>query len=463
MCVLPGPFPLLSREPVARLGGGHFCVHAALALCDRVSLYGFSSDGPREPFHYWPDQWADRPGTSFHHELALEHAHYRTLARRAASPPLRVCINRTGLSASTAIGAESVPSRRSAAAGPVSPPDVRPPHRAIPARPFANRTLVCILGSLRGSVVAWQSLRRHVIAPLKAELAVLASWEESEETLRQLAPTHVWRVPEYDDWALLLDELLPAGWMQRVRLQHNLWGPIGGMRGSGAIIFGLRMVLLHYLDALAAAAPGAYSRLVLTRSDHLYACAHPEVRAVAGAVVVMEGPNEHGITDRHTLLAFADRHRVLPVLPWLVEKHPNLSHANPETALRAFYATHRLRVLKMPRVAFVVTSGSDPNRWASRKEPCNLASSAPRQRLYLKYPAEHFLAVRSCQHDPCPFKPPHEQLARLFGEGDNATTGTAPSGGGQHTTQQAKAMAKARVEVLGSYDHGYIDGVRWRQ
>lgn len=86
-------------------------------------------------------------------------------------------------------------------------------------------------------------------------------------------------------------------------------------------------VLLRYLDALAATSAGLYSRLILTRTDHLYACAHADVRAEAGVVTVMEGSNEHGITDRHTAFSFGDRHKVLPVLLWLVEQHPNLTGA----------------------------------------------------------------------------------------------------------------------------------------
>lgn len=111
----------------------------------------------------------------------------------------------------------------------------------------------------------------------------------------------------------------------------------------------------------------------------------------------------------------------------------------------------------MPRVGFVVASGADTTRWAAHKQPCDLAPPAS-QRLYLKYPTEHFLAVRACSGvDPCPFKPPHEQLARLFDEENNSSSSSAIE------SSSAAARAKARSEVLGSHDRGYIDGVRWRR
>jgi hypothetical protein len=144
--------------------------------------------------------------------------------------------------------------------------------------------------------MAWESLATHVLRPLSADLAVLASFRVGLQQLQSLGAMHIWRIPEcvlpgvfrthactcyvncmrwmhhrYDDWEKLLNALLPRGWKQRVKLTNNLWGGIAGMRGSGALIFAFRLVLLHYLDALAAGAPAAYDRVILTRSDHVYA------------------------------------------------------------------------------------------------------------------------------------------------------------------------------------------------
>lgn len=111
----------------------------------------------------------------------------------------------------------------------------------------------------------------------------------------------MWRVPEFSDWELLVNETLHAAgypqWRARVRFTPNLWGPLHDVPGSGAIIFSLRLVLLRYLDALA----GEYYRTVLlTRTDHLYACDHPPIRPLPGEVVVQDGQGEeaHGLYYR---------------------------------------------------------------------------------------------------------------------------------------------------------------------
>jgi hypothetical protein len=157
-------------------------------------------------------------------------------------------------------------------------------------------------------------------------------------------------------------------------------------------------------------------------------------------VTVMDGKTFHGITDRHTHFAFVDRHRVLGVLPWLFSAHPNMTNANPEVALRAFYASGRMQVARMRRTAFVVATAEDSSRWrrVSRAKAC-----APG--VFLKYLTEHFLAARACGVDPCPLKPQHRDLTELFDGNENST----------------KAAVAAQMSVLGRRDMGYIDGVRW--
>ena len=74
--------------------------------------------------------------------------------------------------------------------------------------------------------------------------------------------------------------------MINVNLTDNLWGPIRHLKGSGSIIFALRTVLLKYLDAIV---DNPYNTVIMTRSDHVWACDHPIVRASVGVLSVMEG------------------------------------------------------------------------------------------------------------------------------------------------------------------------------
>ena len=277
--------------------------------------------------------------------------------------------------------------------------------------PRLNSTLVCTIGSVRGGSAAVESLAANLLAPLSADLGVLTNYlTRSDHPLLRLA-THVWRVPEYSDWEQLVNETVTPfdpTWRRRVRFTPNLWGPLHDVPGSGAIIFSLRLVLLRFLDAL----PGAvYHTLVLTRTDHIYACAHPRLSPARGEVFVQsgQGAEVHGagaVSDRHIVSAFDERQRVLAVLPWLVHMHPDSLDA-PEIVLGHFFAAGGLAVRRFPRVAFTVRQmnlgggGADASRWnsgAGDSLPC-------RRGLLVKYVDEYEQAVQTCHSEPCECRP----------------------------------------------------------
>lgn len=244
-----------------------------------------------------------------------------------------------------------------------------------------NTTLVVAFGSIRGGRLASESVVHHLLRPLSADLAVLTSYDHDTSCRGDSCPLllrhakHLWRVPEYHDWSRLVDEVLAdraPDWRERVRPTINLWGPVHGRQGSGAIIFSLRMVVLRYLDALAFGgvgggdgSGGSYRTVILTRHDQVYACDHPHLEPAAREVLVQAG-EEYGdgaVSDRHTVFRFADRHLLLPVLPWLVKTRPYAT-GNPERILGAFFAAQNLTVRKFARVAFVVrVLGVDSTRW----------------------------------------------------------------------------------------------------
>ena len=107
-------------------------------------------------------------------------------------------------------------------------------------------TLVCIIGNLRGGHLAWTSLRQNALAPLEADLAVLASYSADVSSAFPYAK-HVWRIAEpLDDWSAVLNATLPAGWQQHVIARGNVWGGLWWKKahrrhphllsGSGAIV-----------------------------------------------------------------------------------------------------------------------------------------------------------------------------------------------------------------------------------
>ena len=61
-------------------------------------------------------------------------------------------------------------------------------------------TLVCLLGSHRGGVKAWQSLFHHVLDPLDASLALSGPQTHAEQAMLYRRAKFVWHdIPEHDD------------------------------------------------------------------------------------------------------------------------------------------------------------------------------------------------------------------------------------------------------------------------
>ena len=273
------------------------------------------------------------------------------------------------------------------------------------SHPHLNSTLVCVIGNVRGGRLAHESLVKHVLRPLRADLALLLAHGHSEnsETLLSHA-THVWRLPETDSWNSVLDELEP-GWSNTVRphLRDNIWGGVmrqaesAGkllMRGSGAILLACRMILLGYLDALRGY---RYHQVIMTRSDHFYGCDHPKLPTHSSDVVHVpegEGYSSLGVTDRHAVFAFAARKRALSILPWLV-RNDNGTLASFEDVVGSYFQRQAMFAVKrFPRTMAVVRVAADPTRWSKVSEPIpGLCNST---RTTLKYPYEYATMAGTC-------------------------------------------------------------------
>ena len=301
------------------------------------------------------------------------------------------------------------------------------------------RTLVCVIGNLRGGPLAWTSLERRVLTPLQADLAVLASYSADVFSAFPRAK-HVWRVAEpLDDWANLLNQTLPSNWRDGVLARGNVWGGIRWQKsrwrmkrllsGSGAIVLVLRLVLLSFLDSLRG---HAYRYVVMTRSDHYYACDHPPISLAAADVIVPSGEGwsglrDEGVTDRHTIFSFESRRRVLSTLAWLVDGHDEARFENVEMVLRKYYATQHLRVQTFSRVMFGVwrPSSGDRGRWWFSSRNVDWPSVHGCTGHYLKYRSEYVVAASTCglpinRTKPCQKwltqQPPPPVLAPTLGQ-----------------------------------------------
>jgi hypothetical protein len=273
-------------------------------------------------------------------------------------------------------------------------------------------TLVVLLGNARGGEETWQSMFRHVLEPLQADLALAFGHLASLNNSLAGRAKHVWITQEPDDWGDVIDEaaakagVSAARWREACRVNRfGLYSPaacaIDPTRDSGAIIFGLR----HRLLVEHAAALRQYDWIVLTRSDFFYICDHPDISAMVAdrnsrTLLVAEGESYGGYTDRHHVFRSSMLTEGLGVLTWLAA-HANDSEvtrqANPERALRISWEQQGVSVRLLPRLFFTVRATGDMSRTANQ---ARLAREWQplfgHPQLELKYPAEFIGALKRC-------------------------------------------------------------------
>ena len=283
-----------------------------------------------------------------------------------------------------------------------------------------HRTLVLVVGSLRGGEEAWESLFRNLVEPngdVDVALSVGAPSTDPESmaafnssSLRRRA-RWVWLTDEVKDWGAHLDALGGASTMWRALLTEQLrksskrqlgiagHAAFGGVRlagcaqcqrrctlgnretnmqcqrrcplcigGTGVINYVLRWKARRKLEELALASN--YTRLVITHADVFYACrldlgtlTPPRNASSPFSVYIPHGEDWYGLYDRFAVCTGArllDCLRLVDPVILAPEAHVKLMTLSPE----AFYH-RRLRqlgaqVVRFPRTMFTVgTIASD--------------------------------------------------------------------------------------------------------
>jgi hypothetical protein len=211
--------------------------------------------------------------------------------------------------------------------------------------PEGNKTLVIVMGNIRGGEKAWKTLYEHVLDVNSADLALMIGETRPQyqnSSLFGRAAYH-WTTPEYDDWGEALDLINGTAWRKTVvPLMHPISSILRGVKmkhfeGSGAVIFMIRGLLSNKIQELNLMEK--YDRFIITRSDHYYLCRH-DISALSDEYIwTPKGSDWGGITDRHLIASKKYILRALNVLPLLLarpEKYGNIlkiRSGNPEMVL----------------------------------------------------------------------------------------------------------------------------------
>jgi hypothetical protein len=275
----------------------------------------------------------------------------------------------------------------------------------------SNRTLVVVLGNVRGGEPAWRSMCQHLLDANNADLALLIGEGDpgtaQPKTLLHQRAKYIWTVPEFDDWADAMDDIpgKPVDWRERLfsmtdpsRVGNILLGAAHNISGSGALVFMFRYYLsikIQEYDLLS-----RYERFVVTRSDHFYLCVHDLSKLSHEFLWVPTGSDYFGICDRHFVANNATILAALDVLPPLV-RNPEMYKEQVTTYP---YNTERFLLLRwqqegleplirrFDRNMFLVAGSSDDTRWKPKGRYIKELD------VYLKYSQEYLQSRKSCRN-----------------------------------------------------------------
>lgn len=276
-----------------------------------------------------------------------------------------------------------------------------------------NHTLVVVVGSLRGGEKAWTSLVRHVLAPNRADLALMLSVPRDHQRHLNISSTlkmrakYIWHVPQpAPDWAAALDKISQretgrvTDW-RRVALanaKNCFMGPLklNGTRClcSGAIQYTMRYWLKHRMRTLQL--HSRYGRFVFTRSDHLYACDEDLHTLAPQYVWVPKGEDARGgLCDRHVVCSSRHVYACLALIDDLIRQPARYANwrGNQEMwwRLRLWEVGLLPYLRRSPRVQFMVGVATDDSTWAHPSK-----EAEPLFHTHIKWPAEYVDARRTC-------------------------------------------------------------------
>jgi len=277
----------------------------------------------------------------------------------------------------------------------------------------SNKSLVIVMGELRGGEKTWKTLYENVLDPNSADLALIVGEPTKDDqyvnSTLYARSKYLWFFPEYDDWADAVDLINGPDWrethlpkMKRFE-SSGIFGGIKGFKGSGIIVFMIRWFLSRRLQE--SNVLQKYDTFVITRADHYYLCPHQftDLEVGNGIVWTPEGEDYSGVTDRHVVVSKTDILQTLDVLPSFLSKpfedtiplDNNNNNKNAERLLKQSWIRNGLKLQKFPRVMATCATKTDTTRWSvASQSKNNMMEGEPT--LFKKYKNEWVLANKVC-------------------------------------------------------------------
>ena len=289
----------------------------------------------------------------------------------------------------------------------------------------SNKTLVLLIGGLRGGEVTWATIHKHVLDKNYADLALMMdatnNVSSSSSSLLNRAK-YIWTAPErYTDWADAMEVIpnKPQDWRNRLfsNTTHPNFIALGGAshhkhRGSGAIIFMLRYFARQHIQDLDL--HHRYERFIISRSDQYFVCPHDISKLDPSKIWVPNGQDFRGICDRHAVIPAKYVLEALDILSPIVQHTERYVHVfrnkpmNTEQLVELRWTEENLipeHVSRFKRNMFLAADSINQKGW--KKIDKNQIKQTNRFGVYFKYPLENIV-------------PPKQRVANIFENSRNA-------------------------------------------
>jgi hypothetical protein len=177
------------------------------------------------------------------------------------------------------------------------------------------RPLICFIGTLRALDITADSLKKHLIDPLNADVAICVSRisDEDGDKLAVLPQEKIVDCCIYEDadagYEQLCDSISSARlgamasfpWQKLLTIDGNWLGGLKGIPGSG-----MHLNYNYYKLKERLMSPQVrkknYTHFIITRTDMQWLSSHPPLQLLNERLIwIPEGEDYHGYNDRHAV------------------------------------------------------------------------------------------------------------------------------------------------------------------
>jgi hypothetical protein len=264
------------------------------------------------------------------------------------------------------------------------------------------RPLICFVGTLRSLDNTAESLNKHLIEALDADVAVCVSRvsSEDEHKIAALPQNKIIDCCIYEDanegYEKLCDSISSARlgampslpWRKALSINGNWLGGLRGIPGSGMHLNYNYFKLNERLRS-STIQRNNYTHFIITRTDFQWLAPHPPLHLLSKKLAwIPEGEDYHGYNDRHIVCSAHNVHRYLNFFDTLIsgEAYIYLSpykSLNHEYQLKLHLIHQGIRVGRFKNLAYITGGADTQTNWSELK-----VKEIDGVTYYCKYPGE---------------------------------------------------------------------------